>query len=488
MKPAASPAVALIFLATTALNAQTAGVSGPAPGASTSAAAQSSVAATAAVSGPMSVANAGGEVLHLTVGRSLFVTTTARLRRVYINNAATLDSYTVSPRQVVITAKAAGLGTVVLWDENGFCQSYPVSVDVDVTGLRQDLKRAFPNDAIEVEGRGSTISLAGVVPSQAVADAAIKLAGLYAKDVADSLRVAAPHTQQVSLKVRIIEVDRSKLDQLGFNLFGVGPTTGNSTTGQFPAITSNSTNSSSSSSSSSSGGNGLTGSLLALTDPLNFLIYNSKIGIGAAIKDLANRQIAQILAEPTITAVDGEKASFLSGGEFPFPVVQGGTGGFTSVTIQFRPYGVRLDFTPTVTAGGLIRLKVAPEVSALDYTNAVTISGYTIPAISTRRAETLVELHDGQTFAISGLLDHRTTDLYQKTPGIASVPVLGELFKSKSINHSMVEMLVLVTPTLVDSEAPPPPVPAFPVPVMEAKPFDEKTPGTKPASPAGSKP
>ena len=128
------------------------------------------------------------------------------------------------------------------------------------------------------------------------------------------------------------------------------------------------------------------------------------------------------------------------------------------MTIQFRPYGVKLDFTPTITAGGLIRLKVAPEVSALDYTNAVTISGYTIPALSTRRAETLVELHDGQTFAISGLLDHRTTDLYAKTPGIASVPVLGELFKSKNINHTMVEMLVLVTPTLVDLESPPPPV------------------------------
>jgi pilus assembly protein CpaC len=434
----------------------------------------------------MSFANAGGEVLHLTIGRSLFVNSKARLRRVYINNAAVLDSYTASPHQVVITAKAAGLGTVVLWDEDGLFESYPLSVDVDLSGLRKALHKAFPDQTIEVEGQGSTISLTGLVPNAATADAALKLAGLYSKDVANSLHVAALRARQVSLKVRILEVDRSKLDQLGFNLFGVGTTTGNATTQQFQSIT---PNSSSNSTTSSSSTNGL-GSLLSLTDPLNFLLYNSSLGIGAAIKDLANRQIAQILAEPTITAMDGEKASFLSGGEFPFPVVQGGTGGFTSVTIQFRPYGVRVDFTPTVTADGTIRLKVAPEVSALDYTNAVTISGYTIPAISTRRAETQVELRDGQTFAISGLLDHRTTDLYQRTPGIANVPVLGELFKSKNINHTMVEMLVLVTPSLVDAQTEPAPSasPAFPIPMLEAKPFDRKTPGTKPVIPAEVKP
>ncbi len=479
--PAAYAPLCLLFLAA-ALNAQI----DEAPAAAPTRPSFSSVSPDSAGSAAMSVAAAGGEVLHLTIGRSMFVTSRARLRRVFVNNPAVLDSYTASPHQVVISAKAAGLGTVVLWDENGSAQSYPLSVDVDVTGLRQDLKRAFPSERIEVEGRGSTISLAGLVPSAAAADAAIKLAGLYSKDVADSLQVLPPRTRQVRLKVRILEVDRSKLDQLGFNLFGAGGTTGNSSTQQFQSISPNST---SSSSTSSTSGNGLTNSLLSLTDPLNFLLYNSSLGIGAAIKDLANRQIAQILAEPTITAVDGEKASFLSGGEFPFPVVQGGTGGFTSVTIQFRPYGVRLDFTPTITANGLIRLKVAPEVSALDYTNAVTISGYTIPALSTRRAETQVELHDGQTFAISGLLDHRTTDLYQKTPGIASVPILGELFKSKSINHSLVEMLVLVTPSLVDPQTDSvPPAPTFPIPMLEAKPFDQKTPGTKPVPPASVKP
>jgi pilus assembly protein CpaC len=419
----------------------------------------------------------------------MFLNTQARLRRVYVSNPLVLDCYTASPHQIVVTAKATGVGTVVLWDENGASQVDLLSVDVDVEGLRKALREALPGEEITVEGSEGRITLAGILSSQADADAALKLGALYAKDIASALRVAPAQIKQVSLKVRIIEIDRSKLDEFGVNLFGIGTTTGSSTTGQFPALSANNNSSSSSSSSTTTGsaGNTLTQSLLALTDPLNFLLYNSKLGIGAIVKDLANKQVLQILAEPTITTEEGEKASFLAGGEFPFPVVQGGAGGLTSITIQFRPYGVKLDFTPIVTAQGTIRLKVAPEVSALDYTNAVTISGYIVPAIATRRAETQVELRDGQTFAISGLLDHRTTDLLQKTPGIASVPLLGELFKSKNINHSTVELMVLVTPTLVDpvnspmTEPAPSTEPKLPIPLLDSQQFDNKMPGAKPA-------
>lgn len=212
------------------------------------------------------------------------------------------------------------------------------------------------------------------------------------------------------------------------------------------------------------------------------LYYNQGLNVGAVIKALENKQILQILAEPTITTVSGQKASFLSGGEFPFPVVQGGTGGFTSVTIQFRPYGVKLDFTPVVTPENTIQLKVTPEVSALDYSNAVTISGYTIPALSTRRADTQVELRDGQSFAISGLLDHRTTDLLSKTPGIGDVPILGNLFKSKSINHSVVELVVIVTPTIVDplTDSTPPAEPQTVIPNLDTQKFDKTVTKQKP--------
>jgi pilus assembly protein CpaC len=181
--------------------------------------------------------------------------------------------------------------------------------------------------------------------------------------------------------------------------------------------------------------------------PLNLFLYNAKLNVGLTVQDLEQKQILQVLAEPTLTTLSGLPARFLSGGEFPFPVVQGGTGNSTAVTIQFRPYGVKVDFTPTVNPDGSIRLKLAPEVSTLDYSNAVTISGFTIPALSTRRAETEVEIQDGQSFIVSGLLDHRTTEIMSKVPGIASVPILGQLFRSKNFNHSVVELVIIVTAT-----------------------------------------
>ena len=161
-------------------------------------------------------------------------------------------------------------------------------------------------------------------------------------------------------------------------------------------------------------------------------------------------QVAQILAEPNITTLSGQKANFLAGGEFPFPIIESSAAGTPIVSIVFKSYGVKLEFTPVVNNDGTVELTVAPEVSALDFTNAVSISGYTIPAISTRRAETQVVLKSGQTFAISGLLDKRTTDLYSKTPGAANIPVLGGLFKSKNVNHTDTELLVIVTPTVID--------------------------------------
>jgi pilus assembly protein CpaC len=269
--------------------------------------------------------------------------------------------------------------------------------------------------------------------------------------------------------VRIIEIDRSRAEQLGFNFFGPGVNSFSSSTGQFGAITVGATTPSSTSSPTASS------SLLSLSSLLGMFYYNQDLQLGAAIQALTNLQIAQILAEPTITALSGEKASFLSGGEFPYPVVQGGTGGFTSVTIEFRPYGVKLDFTPTVLADGTIQLKVAPEVSALDYSNEVTISGYTIPAISTRRAETLIELKSGQSFAISGLLDNRTTDQLEKIPGIGDIPILGKLFQSKSVNHTVAELAVIVTPTLVDplSDNPTPTQPKMVIPFINEPTFDK---------------
>jgi pilus assembly protein CpaC len=413
---------------------------------------------------PTAMASAS-QPLHVLVGRSIFIVTVSRLRRVYVSNPEVVDSFTSTTRQIVVTAKSPGVSSLILWDEAGRSTSYLVFSDLDVANLQTEMRHAFPNDNIMVEGQEDRVSLSGTVLSDASAGAAAKLAALYTKNVVNSVIVREPHSRQVKLKVQIVEIDRSKLTQFGINLFSQGKTTTNSTTGAFPSTQTYTPPS------------GTTPGTLTTSNPLNLLFYTFGHNIGFTLQDLQDKQIAQILAEPTITTLSGQKASFLAGGEFPFPVVQGSSGGLTSITIQFRPYGVKLEFTPFVNDDNSIQLKVAPEVSALDYTNAVTISGYTIPAISTRRADTQVELRDGQSFAISGLLDHRTTDIFSKMPGIGDVPILGQLFRSKNVNHSTVELMVIVTPFLVDplSDTTSPVAPKLPVPLLEPDQFDKKT-------------
>jgi pilus assembly protein CpaC len=403
--------------------------------------------------------------LRIKVGHSIVLTTPNRLKRVYVSNPAAVSTLTSSPHELLVTAKSAGISSLVIWDETGRSNLYTVRADIDVDTLRSAILAAFPNDKIVISAIEDRVELSGDVSNQPDADAVVKIAQGYAKDVVSSLRVVPLHPQQVELKVRFVEVDRAKLAQFGFNFFSTGKTMAITSTQQF--------NSFGRPSSSSNGGT--TTNSVDVINPLNFFLYNSQYDIGMALQDLETMQVAQILAEPTITSISGEEASFLSGGEFPFPMVQT-SGGLASVTIQFRPYGVRLTFTPTVNPDGTIRLKVTPEVSALDYTNQVQISGYTVPAISTRRAQTDIELKSGQSFAISGLLDRRITDAFSRTPGIANVPILGQLFRSKNKNLSLVELVVIVTPTIVDPLREPQSIsePQLPVPSLNKDAFDRQ--------------
>ena len=423
-----------------------------------------------------------GKALHVTVGHSMFIDTKTRLRRVYVTDPAILNSVTLSPTQIVVTAMSPGVGSLTLMDETGLVQSYVVSADLDIDGLRAAMSEAMRGDAVKVEGSGARVTLSGIVGSDAIADAAVKLAGLYSKEVANALTVIPIHPKQVRLEVRILEVDRSKLLQLGINLFNPGGNTSflaTTTSSQFPT-------------SATLGGAATSAAIgtVAVSNPLSFMLYSSKLNLGTTIQDLQTKQVLQILAEPTITTISGQKANFLSGGEFPFPVVQPGSGGSAPViSISFRPFGVKVEFTPIVNEDGTIRLKVAPEVSALDYGNAVSISGITIPALSTRRAETEVELRSNQSFAISGLLDQRTTDIMSKNPGAASIPILGYLFKAKNVNHSTTELIVVVTPTVVDplSEVTEPVQPNLPIRTLDTGGFDKslgKNLNPKPAAPA----
>jgi pilus assembly protein CpaC len=426
------------------------------------------------------------DVLHLTVGHSAVLTSAVPLRRVYIGNPAVLASYCSGTSEIVLTAKTAGVSSMVLWDEAGSHRLYTVSADLDPDALRASFDAAFPGSSIHVETGEGKVFLTGSVASEAASDAAFKMASLYAKDVVNSLVVVPVHGKQVQLKLRIVEVDRTRLNQLGVNIFspGIGSTMGSTSTQQYSTTSTGS------------------GTSLSVSDPLNIFLYNSKLNVGVTVQDLEQKQILQVLAEPTLTTLSGLPARFLSGGEFPFPMVQGGTGNSTAISIQFRPYGVKVDFTPTVNADGSIRIKLSPEVSTLDYSNAVTISGFTIPALSTRQTETEVEIQNGQSFIVSGLLDHRTTEIMSKVPGIASVPILGELFRSKNFNHSVVELVIIVTATVVDpltsSPQAVPEQPKMAVPNLDPNAFDGRAhnlpkagvwaPAPQPQSPAQTQP
>jgi pilus assembly protein CpaC len=404
-----------------------------------------------------------GDALHILVGHSTVLHGLSAMKRVFVGNPNVLQSFTAGPSELVLTAKASGVSSLVVWDELGKSCLYTVKADLDAEGLAAALVDGFPTSTIAVEGREGRIYLSGTVPTPEVADAALKLASIYSKDVVSSLRVTPVHGKQVQLKLRIVEVDRTRLEQYGVNFFAGGKVPFSISTQQYE--------------SSATMAQGATGSTFTTSDPLNLSLFSQALQVGATVKDLEQKQILQILAEPTLTTMSGQSAKFLSGGEFPFPVVQGGAAGTAStVTITFKPYGVKVEFTPTVNADGTIHLKVAPEVSTLDYTNSVNISGFTVPALSTRHAETEVEIQSGQSFAVSGLLDHRTVENLSQLPGIANIPLLGHLFRTKSYTHSVVELVVLVTATVVDPLKTVEPViePKSAVPTLDMQVFDQQ--------------
>jgi len=299
---------------------------------------------------------------------------------------------------------------------------------------------------------------------------------------------AAPTQGQIVLQVKFAEVDRTNLNQFGVNFFSPGSaatgsrsTVGSAGTQEFNAPNLNSLSSGNTSTSGGGGAQSLATNF-TFSNLLNIFLFRPDLDLGATIEDLQQRNILQILAEPNLLTATGKEASFLAGGEFPYPVLQASSIS-NAVTIQFREYGVRLTFTPTILENGQIHLKVRPEVSALDYSNALTISGFTIPALSTRRVESEMDLNDGQSFAIAGLVDDRVTKILSRMPGIADIPVLGKLFQSTSFNRTKTELLVLVTPRIVrpSSSSEVPAGPQFPVPFLPpAAPEGSTQPVAKP--------
>jgi len=283
---------------------------------------------------------------------------------------------------------------------------------------------------------------------------------------------------EVLLEVKFAEVDRTALQQSGANLFmpGLGNTVATSQTGQFGSVSITQTPASVTSTSSSTTVTPAT-TTTTISNFLNLFVARTDINLGAVIEALHQKNLLQILAEPNLIALNGKEASFLAGGEFPFPVAQQNASGIATVTIQFREFGVRLKFTPVIQPNGNIHLHVAPEVSTLDFADAVTVAGTTIPAISTRKAETEFELQDGQSFVIAGLLDNRVTDIANKIPGLGDIPILGNFFKSRSTQKSNSELMVLCTVHRVSSSTQTPKLPGAPEPYLDHSKFDAKKPG-----------
>jgi pilus assembly protein CpaC len=384
----------------------------------------------------------GPEALHLIVDRSLVVTSPSQITRVSLANPDICDAVVVSPTEILLNGKRAGATSLVIWGQSGQMQTFDVYVDLDVLDLTGDIRKTFPNEPVKVTVSKDIVTLAGHVSSAAVADKILELAQSMVprkENVVSLLEVPAPPTGEVLLKVRFAEVDRSALRQLGVNIMSLpgAKNIGAISTGQYspPGL----------SQLSPSAGGFTLGSLL------NVFVFRPDINLAATIQALQTRNLLQILAEPNVLTESGKEATFLSGGEFPFPVVQstGAGGGVPAITIQFRQFGIRLDFTPTILPDDGIHLKVEPEVSSLDFSNALTITGFTVPALAVRRVQSEMELRDGQSFVIAGLMDNRVTRTLEKIPGLGDIPLLGKIFQSESLNKSKTELLVLVTPQIV---------------------------------------
>jgi len=422
---------------------------------------------------PQSQQPQGSAPLRVMVGKSLLINTTERLKRISITDPAIAFAQVITPTQILVHGKAPGEISLLIWDELERSRSFDLRVDVDVSACAEEERRVFPDEQIVVSPSRAAIVLSGHVSTEDVAKRAGELASAYSPKVVNVLTFGPVGAQEVLLQVKFAEVDRTALTQMGVNFIsnGGGNTIGTTTTGQFGTV--GPINLSKSTSSTPTGGTTTTNTgQQTINNVLNLFLFRPDINFGTVIEALQTKNLLQILAEPNLIAVNGKEAKFLAGGQFPFPIVQPGAG-FTAVTISFKEFGVRLSFTPVIMPNGNIHLKVAPEVSTLDFANALTISGFTVPALSTRSAETEFELQDGQSFVIAGLMDNRVTDIYNKIPGLGDIPILGNFFRSKSAQKSNSELMVLCTVHRISPNAEPPTLPKQPQPFLDSSKFDK---------------
>ena len=377
-----------------------------------------------------------GSDIDLMVGRSTVLNVGSPISRVSLTVEKIADAMVTGPSQLLIHGKEPGTISLFVWDKEGSIKTFEVKVRRDLSALIAHLKQLFPGEDITVLGSGKDVVISGTVTSKYVMEKAADVAGGYVEKKENVVNMLKQQegvaSNQVMLRVRFAEVSRSAMQELGATFFANGYKSEWVGRTAPPGVPSPE----------------FEDGKLVFSDFLNLFVFNFKEGLGGAIKALSNKGLFQSLAEPNLIATNGKEASFLAGGEYPYPVVQSGQSS-NSVTITFKEFGIRLNFTPTVLGGDLINLKVKPEVSSLDFANAVTLEGFRVPALSTRRTETEVELRDGQTFAIAGLMNNTVTSTMGKIPGIGDIPILGLLFKSKAHQKNQTELVVMITPTII---------------------------------------
>jgi pilus assembly protein CpaC len=381
------------------------------------------------------------EDLRLTIGKSVVIDYPADIRQISTSSSDILDATPVTSREILLHGKGLGSATLVVWSKSGQRTFYNCTVDLNLDPLRRMLKETFPMDEITVRSSRDTLSLSGSVRTKEEGDRAVAVAGSFAKVVVNNLGVNVGLAEkQILLRVKFAELDRTREVQFGVNLFGTpGGTQIGSSTGQFPnggfTATSNSP--------------GAGSGTFSITQALSIFAFDPHLNIGAFLQALESQSILQTLAEPNLVTTNGKEASFLVGGQFPVPVVQGGSGA-GSVTVQFKEFGIRLKFTPLLTDHKTMKLHLEQEVSTLDPADGVTLNGFVIPALATRKAETDVELADGQSFVVAGLVNNTEAETFTKIPILGSLPIIGYLFKSKDEKKQRTDLVVLVTPEITE--------------------------------------
>ena len=422
--------------------------------------------ATVAAAMPASAVAAGepdplsdSSAVRLTVGRSTLIDVGATISRVSLTSADVADALVTSPNQLLVHGKVPGAISMFVWNKGGSVKRYEIFVQRDLASLNEQLKTLFPGETIQAHSNGKAVVLSGSVSRKEVVEKVMAVAAGYVEKKEDVVTLLSaqpgPAAQQVLLRVRFAEVSRSAISELGASFFtsplGVNNTIGRIATPQVPGPTYTDLAWTKASSDFGAAVTSAEGKI-NFGDFLNLFFFNQKYDLGAVIRAMQQRGLFQSLAEPNLVAESGKEASFLAGGEFPVPVAQG-SGANLAISVMFKEFGVRLNFTPTIN-GDRVHLKVKPEVSTLDFGNAVVLNGFRIPALSTRRTETEIELRNGQTFAIAGLLNNQMQSTMQKIPGIGDIPILGYLFRSKVANKEQTELVVMITPEILPADSP----------------------------------